>query len=593
MLKHNRTGMAIFMTLNIYLSVSEAVLVGFSSVVAKEQWHPKDLIANNAYLLRNSSFDNTTASNGDEPSELAHLLMPIWAYQLAAGYLIFISVLGLLMNIVVVLVIVNDPQKMTPLNWMLLNLACSDGLIAGFGTPISAAAALQYDWPFSDELCVAYAMIMSTTGIGSITTLTALALWRCQLVVYCPANRNGAFSGVGGGSGKLGRVQAAVLLTLIWSYSLAVTCPPLFGWGRFDREAAHISCSVNWESKMANNRSFILYMFAFGLFVPLVVIVVSYFSILRVVKKRSRNSDAAEKRVTVMVACMVGAFLAAWTPYSILALFETFIGTNGEDNFLDDDVATISPAFATIPSLFAKSSAVLNPLIYGLLNTQFRSAWQKFTTRFLRPRPRRHRRRRNSKDLVLNISGISKPSKRKREVWQLLSCNVGSSLPSDVKSSASVHLSMKEIVSNESQLAYVMANAVTGQQVVNSAHQSGENQDPQKQRRRPKNPAKTSCSSSMSDPETFVTQEQTIQMKSFRNRRPLSVQQQPKPEEQPVPELKATTKLVVVIRMISESTSYSCNNGDHNVVTTTTLESEGGSVFSADATADDNDIAQK
>jgi hypothetical protein len=44
--------------------------------------------------------------------------------------------------------------------------------------------------------------------------------------------------------------------------------------------------------------------------------------------------------------------------------------TNGEDNFLDDDVATISPAFATIPSLFAKSSAVLNPLIYGLLNTQ-------------------------------------------------------------------------------------------------------------------------------------------------------------------------------------------------------------------------------
>jgi hypothetical protein len=189
---------------------------------------------------------------------------------------------------------------------------------------------------------------------------------------------------------------------------------------------------------------------------------------------------------------------------------------------------------------------------------------------------------------VLNISGISKPSKRKREVWQLLSCNGGSSLPSDVKSSASVHLSMKEIVSNESQSAYVMANAVTGQQVANSARQSEENQDPQ--RRRPKNPAKTSCSS-MTDPETFVTQEQTIQMKSFRN--PLSVQQQPKPEEQPVPELKATTKLVVVIRMISESTSYSCTNGDHNVVTTTTLESEGGSVFSADATADDDDIAQK
>jgi c-opsin len=78
---------------------------------------------------------------------------------------------------------------MTPLNWMLLNLACSDGAIAGFGyknpfhsnmqfdmfqflfffldgkrTPISAAAALKFTWPFSQELCVAYAMIMSTAG---------------------------------------------------------------------------------------------------------------------------------------------------------------------------------------------------------------------------------------------------------------------------------------------------------------------------------------------------------------------------------------------------------------------------------------------
>jgi hypothetical protein len=31
-------------------------------------------------------------------------------------------------------------------------------------TPISAAAALKFTWPFSHELCVAYAMIMSTAG---------------------------------------------------------------------------------------------------------------------------------------------------------------------------------------------------------------------------------------------------------------------------------------------------------------------------------------------------------------------------------------------------------------------------------------------
>lgn len=76
------------------------------------------------------------------------------------------------------------------------------------------------------------------TGIGSITTLTALALWRCTLVVYCPAKRSSAFSS--NSNGQLDGRQAVLLLCLIWAYALAVTCPPLLGWGRYDREAAHI-----------------------------------------------------------------------------------------------------------------------------------------------------------------------------------------------------------------------------------------------------------------------------------------------------------------------------------------------------------------
>ncbi len=56
------------------------------------------------------------------------------------------------------------------------------------------------------------------------------------------------------------------------------------------------SCSVNWESKMANNRSYILYMFAFGLVVPFLVIVVSYVSILRVVKKVTRPAVAIDEK---------------------------------------------------------------------------------------------------------------------------------------------------------------------------------------------------------------------------------------------------------------------------------------------------------
>ncbi|KAI9554586.1 pteropsin8 [Daphnia sinensis] len=432
--------------------------------------------------LTDDSFTNGSSGIGPQ------LLMPVWAYQSAAVYLIFISIMGLITNIIVVVVILSDPQKMTPLNWMLLNLACSDGTIAGFGTTVSTAAALQFGWPFGQEMCVAYAMIMSTAGIGSITTLTALALWRCQLVVYCPAKRGSAFANNNNNGGRLGYCRAALLLAIIWTYSLAVTCPPLFGWGRYDREASHISCSVNWESKMDNNRSYIFYMFALGLFVPLVIIVASYVSILRVVKKtgkfrntalaslkqkqqsdqqitadlqevkqqsnvnnnqqrkspKSSNGDAAEKRVTVMVACMVGAFMTAWTPYSILALFETFIGgpnnsRNNVSSFQEDDnetvvyfVGGISPGFATIPSLFAKTSAVLNPLIYGLLNTQFRAAWEKFSLRFLR----RHRHRRQCSQDMMGVS-MNATSRRLRHLLDF---------SYTMKPSLTVNLPMAEII---------------------------------------------------------------------------------------------------------------------------------------------------
>ena len=99
---HNRIRMAIPATTNISANVSDAVLLGIVLDIVKEQWNQSDLMGD--VLSSNSSINNNT------DVELVDLLMPIWAYQSAAVYLIFISVFGLLMNMVVVIVIFNDPQ---------------------------------------------------------------------------------------------------------------------------------------------------------------------------------------------------------------------------------------------------------------------------------------------------------------------------------------------------------------------------------------------------------------------------------------------------------------------------------------------------
>ncbi len=59
---------------------------------------------------------------------------------------------------------------------------------------------------------------------------------------------------------------------------------------------------------------------------------------------------------------MVGSFLLAWIPYSALSLLEVF----NSKGVLD---VSISPAIATIPSLFTKTSVVFNPLVYGFMSS--------------------------------------------------------------------------------------------------------------------------------------------------------------------------------------------------------------------------------
>ncbi|KAK9511339.1 hypothetical protein O3M35_000008 [Rhynocoris fuscipes] len=68
----------------------------------------------------------------------------------------------------------------------------------------------------------------------------------------------------------------------------------------------------------------------------------------------------AESRVTWMILLMITAFFFAWTPYAILALMVAFLDSH------------VSPALATIPAIFAKTSICYNPIIYAGLNTQVR-----------------------------------------------------------------------------------------------------------------------------------------------------------------------------------------------------------------------------
>ncbi|XP_058115803.1 vertebrate ancient opsin-like [Anopheles ziemanni] len=284
-------------------------------------------------------------------------LMPPWAYSVAAVTLFFIGFFGFFLNLFVLALMYKDIQLWTPMNIILFNLVCSDFSVSIIGNPLTLTSAISHRWLFGSAMCVAYGFFMSLLGITSITTLTVLSYERFCLISHPFTAQNRSKRG------------ACCAVLFIWSYSFALTSPPLFGWGAYVSEAANISCSVNWESQTANATSYIIFLFLFGLIVPLVVIIYSYTNIVLNMRKNSARVgrvNRAERRVTAMVAVMIVAFMVAWTPYAIFALIEQF-----------GPAELIGPGLAVLPALIAKSSICYNPVIYVGMNTQFRAAFQR------------------------------------------------------------------------------------------------------------------------------------------------------------------------------------------------------------------------
>uniref|UniRef100_A0A674CSX5 G-protein coupled receptors family 1 profile domain-containing protein n=1 Tax=Salmo trutta TaxID=8032 RepID=A0A674CSX5_SALTR len=68
-----------------------------------------------------------------------------------------------------------------------------------------------------------------------------------------------------------------------------------------------------------------------------------------------------EQHILIMVLSMVSCYLLCWMPYGVMALVATF-GRSG----------LVTPVASVVPTVLAKSSTVINPVIYVLFNNQVR-----------------------------------------------------------------------------------------------------------------------------------------------------------------------------------------------------------------------------
>uniref|UniRef100_A0A8C7NX51 Teleost multiple tissue opsin 2b n=1 Tax=Oncorhynchus mykiss TaxID=8022 RepID=A0A8C7NX51_ONCMY len=273
------------------------------------------------------------------------------------GFIVLSVFLGLIMtfgflnNFVVLLLFCKFKTLRTPVNMLLLNISVSDMLVCTFGTTLSFTSSIKGKWLLGRHGCLWYGFINSCFGIVSLISLVVLSYDRYStLTVY----------------NKRGPDYRKPLLAVggSWLYSLIWTVPPLLGWSSYDLEGAGTSCSVSWTLRTAQSHAYIICLFVFCLGLPIVIMVYCYCRLLWAVKQVGKIRKTAARRrehhILFMVLTTVVCYILCWMPYGVVAMMATF-GRPG----------IITPVAAVVPSLLAKSSTVINPIIYILMNKQF------------------------------------------------------------------------------------------------------------------------------------------------------------------------------------------------------------------------------
>ncbi|WAQ96132.1 OPSD1-like protein [Mya arenaria] len=219
--------------------------------------------------------------------------------------------------------------------------------------------------------CEFYGLIGGIFGIMSINTMVMIAIDR-YMAIARPIHV----------AKSMTRKKAFIMIVTVWIWSLATCLPPIFGWGRYIPEGFQTSCTFDYLTRTDNNRTYIFFLYVLGFAVPLSIIITCYALILRAVnkheiemKKTAKKMNAEirtnqeDKRMEIKVAkiamTILVLYLLSWTPYATVAL----IGQFGNAKF-------VTPFWSEIPVLFAKASAMHNPLVYALSHPKFRAAIQ-------------------------------------------------------------------------------------------------------------------------------------------------------------------------------------------------------------------------
>ncbi|XP_041846404.1 histamine receptor H2a [Melanotaenia boesemani] len=291
-------------------------------------------------------------------------------------------------NVLVCLAVCASRSLRCLTNCFIVSLAVTDLLLGLLVLPFSALLQLNGEWPFGPVFCNFYISMDVMLCTASILTLLAISVDR-YLAVTMPLRYTSLVL----------PWKAAVTMASVWTVSVAVSFLPIqMGWNTVNGTVQnHGPWASERRCRFELNRPYVLTDSLLTFFLPLVAMCWIYLQILRIARAQAKrivstrptciisyncsNSPSTsttlvsnvtavalrEHKATVTLAAVIGAFVVCWLPYFILF---TVLGIKEHPD------PGLVPEFSIVLWLGYANSA-LNPILYGALNRDFRSAYAR------------------------------------------------------------------------------------------------------------------------------------------------------------------------------------------------------------------------
>ncbi|XP_012260695.1 somatostatin receptor type 2-like [Athalia rosae] len=317
----------------------------------------------------NSIFDNFSmfnVSHNDTMEPNCDADLPIVSLVTQILYAI-VCIVGLLGNTLVIYVVLRFSKMQTVTNMYIVNLAIADECFL-IGIPFLVTTMSLQSWTFGKIMCKAY---MISTSINQFTSSIFLFIMSAdRYIAVCHP--------ISSPKVRTPFISKVVSFTA-WATS-ALFMIPVFLYANTMESAGVISCNILWpdNDNQGGQTTFTLYTFILGFAIPLILILIFYFLVIRKLrtvgpKNKSKEKKRSHRKVTKLVLTVITVYVLCWLPYWLTQV--ALIYTPPKQCQSRVIITTF-----LLAGFLSYSNSAMNPILYAFLSDNFKKSFLKACT---------------------------------------------------------------------------------------------------------------------------------------------------------------------------------------------------------------------